>query len=306
MDPLLILILLVLIAVAGATVYLLMQIGRLSSLLKGEEILERMERHRGELGENLRSLDQRLHAVTTEVGGVKEVTGQLQDFQKSLKSQKERGNVGEMVLEDLLHQVLPAGGYERQFTFKNKKRVDALIKTRQGTIPVDSKFPVEKFQRWTAAGESERESAWREFSRGVEKQMDETAEYIIPDEGTVPFALMYIPYEPIFQEVVSDPDLLRRTLEKKVFFTSPQTFLVTIQSILLGLQREKFAEQAVEILRMLHAVSKDAGEFELLLNRSASQLNDAKNNMDRLLGSFAALLAKLDQLKEIDSKPKGK
>jgi len=305
MDFLSILTLTVLLVVVGIVIYLLQKVGQLSSLLKGEEILQRLEQHKGELGANLRSLDERLHAVTRDIGGVKEVTSSLQEFQASLKSQKIRGNVGEMILEDLLHQVLPSSGYEIQFTFKNGKRVDALIKTRQGFIPVDSKFPIEGFQKFAQSkNEGEKSSFWKAFVRNVKQKMDETSQYILPEEGTVPFALMYIPYEPIFQEVVSDSELMRYTLEKRVFFTSPQTFLVTIQSVLLGLQRGRFAEQAEEILKMLHSVSKDASDFDLLLRRSATQLADAKNNMDRLLGVFASLLDKLEQLKDVDSKPK--
>lgn len=291
--------------VLGFLVFLFQRLRQLEIDLRGEEILQRLELHKGELGANLRSLDERLHAVTTEIGGVKEVTAQLQEFQLSLKSQKQRGNIGEMVLEDLLHQVLPQTAFERQFTFKNGARVDAVVKTRQGMIPIDSKFPVEDFQKFFAAGgEEERASLWRALVRNVKQKMDETAGYILPQEGTVPFALMYIPFEPIFQEVVSDAELLRYTLEKRVFFTSPQTFLVTIQSILLGLQRERFSEQAEDILKMLHAVAKDALDFDGLLRRAATQLSDAKTNMDRLLNSFSSLLGKLNQLKDLEAKPK--
>lgn len=306
MDILVILLFVGLVLVIAVSFYLLFQkINGLTSALKGEEILQRLELHRGEIGANLRSMEERLHAITTEVGGVKEVTGQLREFQASLKSQKLRGNVGEMVLEDLLHQVLPQQSYEAQFTFRNGKRVDAIIKTRQGLIPVDSKFPVEKFQDFVAAkNEEERASVWRGFVRDIKTRMDETACYILPAEGTVPFALMYIPFEPIFQEVVGDGELLRYTLEKRVFFTSPQTFLVTIQSILLGLQRERFTEQAEEILQTLHAVAKDATDFEGLLQRAAGQLTDAKNNMDRLVSGFRQLLTKLEQLQDVGSKPK--
>ena len=297
---------LILVVVAGF-IFLFQKISSLTAVLKGEEILQRLELHKGELGANLRSMEERLHSITTEIGGVKEVTTQLQEFQASLKSQKLRGNVGEMILEDLLHQVLPQSAYEVQFTFQNGRRVDAVIKTRQGLIPIDSKFPVEKFQSFVAAkSEEEKSSVWRAFARDVKTRMDETASYILPEEGTVPFALMYIPFEPVFQEVVSDPELLRYTLEKRVFFTSPQTFLVTIQSILLGLQRERFAEQAEEILQTLHAVAKDATNFDELLHRSASQLTDAKTNMDRLVSGFGALLTKLEQLRDLESKPRPK
>jgi len=300
-----ILIVFLVLAVLGVLIFLFQHLRQLESSLRGEEILQRLELHKGELGASLRSLDERLHSVTTEIGGVKEVTNQLQEFQASLRSQKLRGNVGEMVLEDLLHQVLPQAAYERQFTFQTGARVDALIKTRQGSIPVDSKFPVEDFQKFAAEkDEAVRASLWKAFVRNVKQKMDETAGYILPQEGTVPFALMYIPFEPIFQEVVSDAELMRYTLEKRVFFTSPQTFLVTIQSILLGLQRERFADQAEDILKMLHAVAKDALDFDELLRRASSQLSDAKANMDRLLNSFSALLGKLNQLKDLEAKPK--
>jgi DNA recombination protein RmuC len=300
-----VLVIFLVLAVLGVLIFLFQHLRQLESSLRGEEILQRLELHKGELGASLRSLDERLHSVTTEIGGVKEVTNQLQEFQASLRSQKLRGNVGEMVLEDLLHQVLPQTAYERQFTFQTGARVDALIKTRQGSIPVDSKFPVEDFQKFAAEkDEAVRASIWKTFVRNVKQKMDETAGYILPQEGTVPFALMYIPFEPIFQEVVSDAELMRYTLEKRVFFTSPQTFLVTIQSILLGLQRERFADQAEDILKMLHAVAKDALDFDELLRRASSQLSDAKANMDRLLNSFSALLGKLNQLKDLEAKPK--
>lgn len=277
----------------------------LSSVLKADEILQRLERHKGELGANLKSLDDRLHAVTTEIGGVKEVTGQLREFQASLKSQKLRGNVGELVLEDLLHQVLPSATFEMQHTFRNGKRVDALVKTRQGTIPIDSKFPVEDFQKCVAAkDDGEKERCLKVLVRNVKGRMDEAAEYILPEEGTVPFALMYIPFEPIFQEVVADGELMRYTLDKKVFFTSPQTFLITMRAVLLGLEREKFSEQAEEIMKTLHAVTKDAAEFERLLTTAAMQLTNAKVNLDKLVGSFSTLLGKLEKLHDVEARPK--
>jgi DNA recombination protein RmuC len=300
------------ILVLAVLVVLFLAIRKLNALtnaLRGEEILRTLDVQKGELGANLKSLDDRLHAVTTEIGGVKEVTAQLHEFQASLKSQKLRGNVGEIILEDLLRQVLPASAFDCQHTFKTVEgvlRPDAVIKTRQGLIPVDSKFPVEDFQRCIAAeGESEKRRCLGEFVRKVKKQMNETARYILPQEGTVPFALMYIPFEPVFQEAVGNSELMRYTLEKRVFFTSPQTFLVTIQSILLGLQREKFAEQAEEILKTLHAVAKDASEFEKLLSTAAAQLTNAKSNMDRLISSFSSLLGKLEKLRDVEAKPKG-
>ena len=307
MDLLTLLLFLVLLLAVGAGFFFLFQkLGQLSSTLKSEEVLQRLELHKGELGANLRSLDERLHTVTREIGGVKDVTAQLKEFQESLRSQKERGNIGEAVLKDLLRQVLPKERYDIQHTFRNRKTVDAVVKTSGGTlVPVDSKFPVENFQAFVAAEEEgAKQSAWRVFVRDVKKRMDETAEYILPEEGTTPFALMYIPYEPIFQEVVGDSELWQYALAKRVYFTSPQTFWATLQFLYLGLQREKFAGRVEEVLQMVHAVEKDAEAFEALLQTAARQTTDAKNNMDRLIDTFPSLLGKLKRLGDLEAKPK--
>lgn len=272
-------------------------------LLKFEETTRGVSELKGSLG----TVHERLHSLITDMGGMKEISRQIQEFQDSLRSTKIRGGVGELVMEDLLRQVLPASAYQRQYTFKTtRKMVDAVIKTRQGLIPIDAKFPLEKFQAISkAAEEAVRERLWREFIRDVKARMDETASYIVPGEGTVPFALMYIPFDQIFNQVVADPDLMRYSLEKRVFFTSPQTFLVTIQSILLGLQREKFAEQAEEVLKMLHAVARDAEDLDSTLSTLARHVTDAKNTVDRLSAGFSIFLGKLSRLKDFEVKSKG-
>lgn len=284
---------------------------KLSKLEQADELLHKFEETTkgvSELKGSLGTVHERLHSLITDMGGMKEVSRQIQDFQESLRSTKIRGNVGELVMEDLLRQVLPASAYQRQYTFKTtRKMVDAVIKTRQGLIPIDAKFPLEKFQAiGRTKEEKERERLWREFVRDIKARMDETAGYIVPEEGTVPFALMYIPFDQIFNQVVADPDLMRYSLEKRVFFTSPQTFLVTIQSVLLGLQREKFAEQAEEVLKVLHAVARDAEDLDPVLSTLARHVTDAKNTVDRLSTGFSVFLGKLSQLKDFEVKSRHK
>jgi len=306
MDVLTIILFIILLAVLGAVLFLLLQTrSQLNSLSRGEEILQRLEQHRGELGANLKSLDERLHTVTRDIGGVRDVTSQLRQFQESLKASKYRGGVGEAVLTDLLRQVLPKHRWETQYSL-GKGRVDAVIKTSGGLlVPVDSKFPVEDFQAYASAEtEGERDPAWRAFKRNVKQKMDETSSYIRPEEGTVPFVLMYVPYEPMFQEVVSDSELWQYALTKRVYFTSPQTFWVTLQFLTFSLKREQFAEQAEELIKMIHAVSKEARDCEGLLTTASSQVANAKNNVDRLVSVFSSLLGKLERLEDLDSKPK--
>lgn len=308
MDPVVIL-LLVLILVLALGFFLLYQ--KLSKLERPEELLLKFEETTkgvSELKGSLGTVHERLHSLIADMGGMKEISRQIQEFQDSLRSTKVRGGVGEMVMEDLLRQVLPASSYKRQYTFRTtRKMVDAIIKTRQGLIPVDAKFPLEKFQALGKVSEEvEKERLWREFVRDVKLRMDETAGYIVPEEGTVPFALMYIPFDQIFNQVVADPELMRYSLEKRVFFTSPQTFLVTIQSILLGLQRERFSEQAEEVLKMLHAVGRDAEDLDATVSTLARHVTDAKNTVDKLSTGFSVFLGKLSQLRDFKVKSKTK
>lgn len=303
-----VLLLLVILIIALAVGFFLLY-QKLSKIEKADGLLRKFEetsRGVSELKGSLGDVHDRLHSLTTDVGGMKEVSHQIQEFQESLRSTKIRGNIGELVMEDLLHQILPASAYQRQYTFRTTRGiVDAVIKTRQGLIPVDAKFPLEKFQAIGQASEhAEKERLWRGFVRDVKNRMDETAAYIVPEEDTVPFALMYIPFDQIFNQVVADPDLMRYSLEKRVFFTSPQTFLVTIQSILLGLQRERFAEQAEEVLKMLHAVARDAKDLDSTLSTLARHVTDAKNTVDRLSTGFSVFLARLSQLKDFKVKSK--
>ncbi|NIT03727.1 DNA recombination protein RmuC [Candidatus Saccharibacteria bacterium] len=306
MDALIIILIVVLLVAVGGILFLLLEErSQRGSRFRGEEILQRLEQHRGELGANLKSLDERLHAVTRDIGGVRDVTTQLREFQESLKASKYRGGVGEAVLTDLLRQVLPKDRWEAQYQL-GRDRVDAVVKTSGGLlVPVDSKFPVEDFQVYASAkSEEERDPAWRAFKRNVKQKLDETASYIRPDEGTVPFVLMYVPYEPMFQEVVSDSELWQYALSKRAYFTSPQTFWVTLQFLTFSLKREQFAEQAEELIRMIHSVSKDARDFEGLLGTASNQVANAKNNVDRLVSVFSSLLGKLESLEDLDSKPR--
>ena len=295
-----------LIGLAALLLALLQKIKALDTAIKGEEILQTLHVQKGELGAGLKSLEDGLRGVISEMGGIGEVSRQIREFQESLRATKLRGGVGEMVLVDLLRQIYPPQFVHAQYTFKTtRKTVDVAIETSQGMIPIDAKFPLEQFQAvGEAKEEEEKERRWREFARSVKSRMNETATYIVPEEKTVPFALMYIPYDQIFNQVTADPDLWRYALEKKVYFTSPQSLWVIIQSLLVGLRREKFAAQAEEVLQMIHAVSRDAQNLDASLATLARHIADAKATVDRFSIGFAAFLERLAQLKDfkIDSK----
>jgi DNA recombination protein RmuC len=145
--------------------------------------------------------------ITRELTEVKEgnkqvfsMTEQLQNLEKVLTHQKQRGNLGEASLELILSNMLAPGQYEMQYAFKDgKKIVDAVIHTKEGIIPVDAKYSLDNYQRLMNATDEEDTAYYQdEFKKDIKLRIDETAEYIKPEEGTLPFAFMFIPAEGIY------------------------------------------------------------------------------------------------------------
>jgi DNA recombination protein RmuC len=148
--------------------------------------------------------------ITRELTEVKEgnkqvfsMTEQLQNLEKVLTHQKQRGNLGEASLELILSNMLAPGQYEMQYYFQNGEVVDAVIHTKEGIIPIDAKYSLDNYQRLMNATDEEDTAYYQnEFKKDIQKRIDETAKYIRPDEGTLPFAFMFIPAEGIYYDLL--------------------------------------------------------------------------------------------------------
>jgi len=181
-----------------------------------------------DITEKLTSLDK----TNQQVIGFSE---QLSNLEKVLKSQKQRGNLGEAGLKLVLENMLPPGSFQLQYEFPDGDTVDALIITRDGNIPVDAKFSLENYQRLVdLIDESQREKLETEFKNDLKKRIDETSKYIKPKDGTLEFAFMFIPSEAIYYDLlvnevgavkVNTRNLIDYAFnEKKVIIVSPTTF----------------------------------------------------------------------------------
>ena len=200
--------------------------------------------------------------ITRELTEVKEgnkqvfsMTEQLQNLEKVLTHQKQRGNLGEASLELILSNMLAPGQYEMQYYFKNAKNdevvaVDAVIHTKEGIIPIDAKYSLDNYQRLMNATDEEETAYYQnEFKKDIQKRIDETAKYIRPDEGTLPFAFMFIPAEGIYYDLlvnqvskgaVNTQNLIEYAYNKrKVIIVSPTTFYAYLQSVLFGFKALK-------------------------------------------------------------------
>lgn len=217
------------------------------------------------------------------------IADKLGDLEKTLKHQKQRGNWGEASLELILSNTLAPGQFKMQYEFKNKEVVDAVIITKEGIIPIDAKFSLDNYDRVVhAIDERQREELEKEFKNDLKKRIDETSKYVRPEEGTLPFAFMYIPAEAIYYDLlvneVGSIKVNTRNLidyaynEKKVIVISPTTFMAYLQSVLYGFKAFKIEESAKEIIKKVEDLGKHLKSFDEYHNKLGNALSTAVNH----------------------------
>ncbi len=187
------------------------------------------------------------------------ITDELKVLQNVLGNPKQRGVLGEYLLNQLLENVLPPDRFELQHRFKDGEIVDAVIfLDKRKMLPVDSKFSVENYNRIVEAKDKQAKAAIvRQFKTDLKNRIDETAKYIRPNEGTMDFAFMFIPSEAIYYDLLvnkvgasqtSARDLIEYAFRtKKVIIVSPTSFMAYLQTVLQGLRSLQIEEQAKEI-----------------------------------------------------------
>lgn len=235
--------------------------------------------------------------VAKEVGQMSEIGRSMKDLQEFLKSPKLRGNIGEEVLKDLISQMFPKNSFHLQYTFKSGEKVDAAIKTAAGILPIDSKFPMENFQRMVKAkDEKEQKRAKKAFINDVRKHIRDIAKkYILPEEGTMDLALMYIPSEPVYYEIVNDPTITDYARRLRIYPVSPTTLYAHLQMILLSFEGQKIEARSKQVFRLLRAIQKDYEKTEGTLQVLGKHLTNAYNQFSNAMQGFSLLGQKLTQ-----------
>ena len=270
------------------------------------QVNDRLNQMNQSLQEANKIIGANLGSATSAFGNVKEQLGKLEQtnqqiiaisrdissLQELLRAPKFRGLIGETFLENLLSQVLPKGHYEVQYRFKSNDVVDAVIKLGERLVPVDAKFSLENFQKMQESGDEQiKESFRKKFIQDIKNRISEIgAKYILPQENTYDFALMYIPAENVYYEVIIKEDIFSYSMSKKVIPVSPNTFYAYLQVICLGLRGLKVEENAKMILKSLSSLSVDADKFKEDFNILGSHLvnantkyTDAQKRFDKIL-----------------------
>lgn len=217
------------------------------------------------------------------------ITDQLHNLEKVLKHQKQRGALGEAALELILGNILPPTAYQREYQFKDGDTVDAVIITKDGLIPVDAKFSLDNYNRLVnEPDETRRGELEKEFRNDLKKRIDETAKYIRPTEGTLPFAFMFIPAEGIYYDLlVNEVGAVKvntrslvdyATNEKKVIIVSPTTFSAYLQSVLYGFRAFKIEESAQQIVGRVEELRKHLVAYEDYMKKLGNALGTTVNH----------------------------
>lgn len=244
-------------------------------------------RYIGSLGQELRSMQA--------------IGKNIDDLRSVFMNSKLRGNFGEQVLNDMLANNFPKEQFELQYKFKDGQTVDAVIRTKDGLIPIDSKFPADSFRRMLAATtEDSRESERNEFQKAVKKHLNDIAKkYILPGEGTTNFAIMYVPSEASFYEIVSGPDELSDLAQRsRVLMVSPNTLSYFLHVLRLGHERIRIEENAQKVWELLAGFHQETMKFGEQIGVLSRHITNAKGAMDTAQAAYERLAGKVDQIKQ--------
>jgi DNA recombination protein RmuC len=245
------------------------------------------------VGRNIAAVQTTFAGLQKQVGEMTEQARQLSELSKAvtaiehvLRSPKLRGNFGEEQLENLLSLVFSKEQYAMQFRFTTGEITDAVIFLPQGSVAVDSKFPLENFRRINElSDEEEKRLARRDFLRDVRKRVDEVAlRYIRPAEGTLPFALMYVPAENVYYETIIRDDegfeLYRYCQEKRVIPVSPNSLYAYLQTIMVGLRGMQVGQRAETIVREIESLRIELEKFTKAYDTIGQHIKNAASKLE--------------------------
>ena len=251
----------------------------------------------GKLGE----VTQRVFDIGRDIAGLEQI----------LRSPKVRGGLGESFLEGLLGQMLPREHYDLQHVFSTGDRVDAVVRIGDRLVPVDAKFPLENFRRLLEETDEDRRRQFRRaFARDVKTRVDEIAKrYILPDEGTFEFALMYIPAENVYYEIIVKDDGVEEdspatyAMGRRVIPVSPNSFYAYLQVIVLGLRGLQIEQGAREIQSRLARLRGDVDKFRDAFDVIGKHLTNARNKYDEAGAALDRVEAKLEGIEMARDQP---
>ena len=276
------------------------------------DLSRRLEGIEGRMSQTQSTNAQLAQGIFETLGDVRRATAsvaqQAREFaslQDLLRAPKARGGMGEAMLEELLRQILPPQAYSIQHRFTSGATVDAVVRAGGRLVCIDSKFPLANYSRMGAAtDEPERAAAERAFAADVERHIrDVSKKYIVPDEGTFDFAVMYVPAEGLYGEVLrmshQRRPLFETAIEARVVPMSPLTLYGYLQTILFGLKCLSIEKSAEAILGYCGRLRQDIGLFATEYDTLGRHLTNARSKYEEGARKLERFRTKLDQASDV-------
>jgi len=277
-------------------------------------MINQLKEIRGSVDGTSQAMHQQISSFTKETVQIREELKQVQEtmknissFQEIFKSPKLRGQWGEASLEhQILNEYFPKEFYKTQYRFSSGEKVDAILKLpNEKFLSIDAKFPFENFGKMMDCSlETEKNLFRKKFIGDVKFRIDEVAtKYILPSENTVDFALIYIPAEAVFYEIMFNikEDIANYARERKVVLTSPNTIYLTLRTIVDWFRDTQISRQTQEILKRLNRIQEDAGKLTEDFRKLGCHLRNAVSsydNSEKRLNLFSEKVEKLLETKE--------
>ncbi len=262
--------------------------GTESSKLMTEQNIKELNKA---INERLDNAGKVIAALSKELGGVSQIGPDIRRLTETLTSPKLRGNFGEEILENLLKDIFPKELCKFQHRFKNGEVVDAALVVGDILIPIDSKFSMENYRLFKEAKTDEAaDSLKKAFMKDVKKRIDEIhKKYILPQEGTLDYAFMFIPSEGVYMEVADDLDAQAYARSKKVVVVGPNTLNINLRAILVSLRGQQIGKAAQQVLAAINGIKQESDKFGRTLDTMANHVKNTNNSMASIIESYTKL-----------------
>ena len=233
---------------------------------------------------------------------LEELSGKMEELGRIFIVPKTRGGLGETLLEELLGNWLPQAGWRRQYRFSDGTIADAVIRSGSFLVAVDAKFPLEQVSSLLEPGKGNADKGnaaiparERKIFLTYGKTISE--KYIKPEEGTLEFALLYIPSEHIYYRCfVEDPTLAGELWEFRVVPVGPSSLFLYLQSVALGLKGLKLPERARELASLIGRLKKELERMESSFATSSNHLKNLQNSFDESRSRLTRLSGTVERL----------
>ncbi len=254
----------------------------------------------------LKASHEMLGKIQQQLGQVQEAGRELSDAAKTIETvlggAQTRGTLGEAALERMLEDALPRSAYDIQYRFSTGAVVDAALRLGEKIVSVDSKFPLDAYRRMGQVEDDAREEARKEFAKAVRGHADAIAEkYILPAEGTLDYAFMFVPSEGVYYELLLTEDSRTGPLtdycrSKHVIAVSPNVFYAYLHTILMGLRGMQIEENARRLLESLAGLHQQLDTFGEVYERLGTHLRNAQQSYIEADGKLERARTALDQM----------